>query len=76
MLIRTPLDLHTEFSASSLAFNPPVQSPSNAPIVWKKMAPEEFHSEELQEQISRVMAMEPITVWDDEAVDLLLADSR
>jgi hypothetical protein len=40
------------------------------------MAPEEFHSEELQEQISRVMAMEPIPAWDDEAVDRLLAASR
>lgn len=55
--------MHAAFDPSLLAFKPAVPAPSNAPINWRKMNPEEFHDPEFETQMNEVLDKDYIKFW-------------
>ena len=62
---RTPTDLFTMYDPSTLAFNPAVPTPSSSSINYKKLAPDDLHSPELQAEIDQVSQVDHMKIWQD-----------
>ena len=61
---RTPIDLYTMYDPSTLAFNPPVPTPSSS-INYRKLASDDLHSVELQAEIEEVDQIDFMKIWQD-----------
>ena len=62
------MELHIQYDPSTLAFLPAVPGPSSAPISWKRMPDEGFHSSELEAQISDVLNTDHMKQWEEESI--------
>lgn len=59
-----PVELFAQYDPSLLAFEPAVPAPSSAPINMKKLNRDEFHSSELEDQVSQVLNFDHFKQWE------------
>ncbi|XP_046464634.1 nucleolar complex protein 3 homolog [Daphnia pulex] len=72
---KTPLELHTQYDPSLLAFLPAVPGPASTPINLKKLSAEEFHSSELEAFVSKVLNTDHMKQWEDDNTAQQLASA-